>query len=241
MVAPSRFGYFGSTLPSNATPADQADVYAALLDHLGIDRAIVIGYSAASVLEFALRHAERVIGLILASARLGGGITANQRLAPAFRVAYSAQPLFWAFKALAPTAYGRMMGAPKKYRPTASEATTLAGIRELLFPLTPRRDGAVFDGFIGNLAGDRFPLERLPVPTLLISAVDDGHAPYCFAATAAARIPRARLVTIERGGHIFLGHETHVREAIGEFIQPILAAKQTHTQTNLRTGSADAL
>jgi 2-hydroxy-6-oxonona-2,4-dienedioate hydrolase len=25
MIAPARFGYFGSTLPPNATPADQAD------------------------------------------------------------------------------------------------------------------------------------------------------------------------------------------------------------------------
>ena len=43
VIAPARFGYFGSTLPPNATPADQADAYALLMDHLGIDRAAVIG------------------------------------------------------------------------------------------------------------------------------------------------------------------------------------------------------
>jgi pimeloyl-ACP methyl ester carboxylesterase len=32
LVAPSRFGYFGSTPPRRASPADQADVYATLLD-----------------------------------------------------------------------------------------------------------------------------------------------------------------------------------------------------------------
>jgi 2-hydroxy-6-oxonona-2,4-dienedioate hydrolase len=42
VIGPSRFGYFGSTLPKGATPADQADAYALLLDHLGIDRAVVI-------------------------------------------------------------------------------------------------------------------------------------------------------------------------------------------------------
>ena len=46
VIAPARFGSFGSTLPPNATPADQADAYALLMDHLGIDRAAVIGYSA---------------------------------------------------------------------------------------------------------------------------------------------------------------------------------------------------
>jgi hypothetical protein len=38
VIAPSRFGYFGSTLPTDASPADQADAYALLLDHLGVDR-----------------------------------------------------------------------------------------------------------------------------------------------------------------------------------------------------------
>ena len=58
VIAPSRFGYFGSTLPPQATPADQAEVYALLLDHLGVDRAAVLAYSAgsASALELALRH-----------------------------------------------------------------------------------------------------------------------------------------------------------------------------------------
>jgi 2-hydroxy-6-oxonona-2,4-dienedioate hydrolase len=35
VIGPSRFGYFGSTLPDRATPADQADAYALLLDHVG--------------------------------------------------------------------------------------------------------------------------------------------------------------------------------------------------------------
>ena len=35
VIGPSRFGYFGSTLPKEATPADQADGYALLLDHVG--------------------------------------------------------------------------------------------------------------------------------------------------------------------------------------------------------------
>jgi pimeloyl-ACP methyl ester carboxylesterase len=45
-IAPSRFGYFGSALPNHATPALQADVYVELLDHLGVDRAVAMGYSA---------------------------------------------------------------------------------------------------------------------------------------------------------------------------------------------------
>jgi pimeloyl-ACP methyl ester carboxylesterase len=223
VVAPARFGYFGSTLPAGATPADQADAYAILLDHLRIDRCAVIGYSAgtASVLEFARRHADRVVALVLASARLGGGVTLSRRLEPALRVAYGSDLLFWMYKKVLPGAYGRMMGAPKLHRPTAAEAQTLAGYRELLFPFKPRRDGAIFDGFISNRCADRFPLEDLTVPALVISAVDDPLAPYRFAVKAAARIPAARLLTVERGGHLFLGHDAQVREEIRTFLTSV--------------------
>jgi pimeloyl-ACP methyl ester carboxylesterase len=81
VIAPSRFGYFGSTLPQSATPADQADADALLLDYLGVDRAVVLAYSAGSgsVLELGRRRPQRVIGLILASCRLGGGSPSARR------------------------------------------------------------------------------------------------------------------------------------------------------------------
>jgi pimeloyl-ACP methyl ester carboxylesterase len=147
VIAPARFGYFGSTLPPNATPADQADAYALLLDHLGIDRAAVIGYSAgsASVLEFALRHPDRVVGLILACARLGGPAP-NQLLKPVLDVVYGSQRLFWLYRRLLPSTYARMIGVPEGYRPTPDEAATIRAVSQLQFPLTPRRLGAVFDG-----------------------------------------------------------------------------------------------
>jgi pimeloyl-ACP methyl ester carboxylesterase len=223
VIAPSRFGYFGSTLPERATPSDQADAYALLLDDLGVDRAVAIGFSAGSgsVLEFALRHPQRVIGLILSCCRLGGGVTVDRAFAPLFRLAYSADWLFWVFKNLMPMAYSRMMGLPKGYQLSPEEEETMARLRELLFPFKPRREGAVFDGFVSNLAADRFPLEQLTVPTLVISARDDALAPYRYAAEAAARIPGAKLVTIEAGGHLFMGHDAQVREAIQAFVQGV--------------------
>jgi pimeloyl-ACP methyl ester carboxylesterase len=223
VISPSRFGYFGSALPRDASPADQANAYALLLDHLGVDRAVVMGFSAgsASVLEFARRHPARVVALILASARLGGGVTANTTLAPVFRVAYGAERTFWVFKKLMPMAYARMMGLPRGYRPTPHEREALQRIRELLFPLRPRRDGAVFDGFVGNPVADRFPFEQLTVPTLILSAEDDPLAPYAFATVAARRIPGARLVTIARGGHLFLGSDHEVRKEIHAFVESV--------------------
>lgn len=100
-----------------------------------------VSAGSGSVLEFGLRHPDRVIGLILANCRLGGGVTMSKRFAPALRLAYGADRLFWIFKKLMPTAFSQMMGVPKGYRPTPEEARVMAGLRELLFPLRPRREG----------------------------------------------------------------------------------------------------
>src|SRR5262245_9334513 len=43
VISPSRFGYLGSTMPPNATPAAQADAFASLLDALKIGRIDVVG------------------------------------------------------------------------------------------------------------------------------------------------------------------------------------------------------
>ncbi|HET7516156.1 MAG TPA: alpha/beta fold hydrolase, partial [Actinomycetes bacterium] len=122
VISPSRFGYFGSTLPPKATPADQADAYALLLDHLGIERAAVFGVSAgsASVLEFALRRPDRVVGLILANARLGGP-NPTKLLEPIQRTLYGWERLWWLYRRLLPSTYARMLGVPKGYRPTPDD------------------------------------------------------------------------------------------------------------------------
>jgi pimeloyl-ACP methyl ester carboxylesterase len=223
VIAPSRFGYFGSTMPPHATPAEQAEAYALLLDHLGIGAAAALAYSAgsASALELALRHPDRVLGLILANARLGGP-TPNKLLKPIQGTVYGWQRLWWLYRRLLPATYGRMVGVPKGYQATSDDVATIRAVSELQFPLEPRRQGAIFDGFVSNLVADRFPFEQLTVPTLIVSAMDDHWARYEYAASAAGRIPGAKLVTIDRGGHLYLSHDGQVRAAIGSFIDAVV-------------------
>ena len=74
VIAPSRFGYLGSSMPANATPAAQADAFAALLDALEIGQIDVLGFSAGvpSALQLALRHPERVQHLAVLGGELAG-------------------------------------------------------------------------------------------------------------------------------------------------------------------------
>jgi pimeloyl-ACP methyl ester carboxylesterase len=226
VIAPSRFGYFGSTLPPQATPADQAEVYALLLDHLGIARAAVVAYSAgsASALELALRHPDRVLGLVLANCRLGGP-TPSRLLKPIQGAVYGWERMWWLYRRLLPGTYGRMIGVPKGYRPTPEDVATIRAVSELQFPLRPRKQGALLDGFVSNMVADRFPFEELTVPVLIVSAADDHWARHEYAVAAAGRIPGAKLVRVDRGGHLFLSHDVQVRTAIGSFIESAAQAQ----------------
>jgi pimeloyl-ACP methyl ester carboxylesterase len=79
--------------------------------------------------------------------------------------------------------------------------------------------------FVSNLAADRFPLEQLTVPTLVISAKDDHLAPHRFAVDAAARIPGARFVAIDSGGHLLLARKAEVQKEVSAFVASVLANK----------------
>ncbi|MEO3873770.1 alpha/beta hydrolase [Nonomuraea sp. B12E4] len=66
ILSPSRPGYLGTPLESGRTNEEQADLLAALLDELGIDRVGVLAVSAGSPVgyTFAARHPDRVWGLV---------------------------------------------------------------------------------------------------------------------------------------------------------------------------------
>jgi pimeloyl-ACP methyl ester carboxylesterase len=143
--------------------------------------------------ELARCHPDRVLGLILANCRLGGPTPNRLLLQPIQGTVYGWERLWWLYRRLLPSIYGRMIGVPKGYQATPQDAQVIRAVSELQFPLKPRRRGAIFDGFVSNLVADRFPFEKLIVPTLIVSAADDHWARHAYAVAAAARIPGARL------------------------------------------------
>lgn len=229
-IAPSRFGYFGSELLPHATPARQADVYVALLDHLEVDRAVVLGFSAggASAIELALRRPERVAALVLASSALPPAFPSPSRppkiARPFMSVAARSDRAFWLFTRFMPGVLHSLMGVPKDYQLSPEESETIESVAASVFPVQPRCRGFVFDAFVSNRWVRNAPLEQLAVPTLLIHAADDSLAPYTHATAAARRIPGTAFVTIERGGHLFLGQEQRVRHEVASFLSAVFPA-----------------
>jgi pimeloyl-ACP methyl ester carboxylesterase len=82
-------------------------------------------------------------------------------------------------------------------------------------PLSMRFPGIGIDS-AANLTP--LPLEAITAPVLIISARDDLYNTLPAAEYAASKIPGAELITYETGGHLLVGHEKDVRDAVCSFL-----------------------
>jgi pimeloyl-ACP methyl ester carboxylesterase len=188
VVAPSRFGYLGSSLPANASPAAQADAYGVVLDALEIERAVVFGYSGggASAIQFALRHPDGTEALILLASALPG----------------------------------------RTRKPPWFLARLLFGSDHLR--LQPRRPAV--------------PARTDPRPDRRHQRRRRSDVCLRERPARAARIPKAKLVAIENGGHPLLGSEQRISDEIravsAERQRMATAAGSSEATTRRPTGEA---
>jgi pimeloyl-ACP methyl ester carboxylesterase len=219
IISPSRFGYLGSPMPADPSPARQADAFAALLDHLELAETTVVGFSAgsSSTVQLALRHPDRVSRLVLIApnAPHPEPLPKPPRLlAP---IIFS-QPVFWAMRLLARPRLEHLSGIPRDFTPDEQEQGALNLVIDSLFPIRPRAPGTIYDTYTGNPDIGGCPLERISTPTLVIAAEDDTLAPYADTKAMARRIRGARLVTVPRGGHPLTHLDPLSNAAIAEFL-----------------------
>ena len=224
VIAPSRFGYHGSSMPAGATPAAQADAFAALLDALQIGEVDVIGISAGSTsaLQFAMRHPDRARRLVVLSGNLPGGRTAVVQPAWA-RALYGDVPM-WAIRTLSPRTMTFLAGVPRGFSLDTEDARFVDEFVDTIFPIASKIEGVKFDAFVSNPDVNGYELESIRVPALLVHAMDDPLASYDAAERAAARIRGARLVSLESGGHLMVGQAERVRAEIADFLTQRAAA-----------------
>jgi pimeloyl-ACP methyl ester carboxylesterase len=215
-IAPSRFGYLGSDLPLDATPAQQADALAALLDALGIDKVDVIAESAGatSALQLALRHPGRVKHLAVLVGNLPGSPTAVVQ--PSLAKLFNRQLPLWVLRTFAPSLMVRLVtGLPKGFVISPEDARFVNEFIDSLFPVSPK--GVDFDAFVSNADVNDYKLEAVSVPTLIIHTRDDQIASHEASRRAAERIAGARFFSLEAGGHLMLGQATIIRDVLADF------------------------
>ena len=215
-IAASRFGYLGSSMPPDATPAHQADALASLLDALDIAQVDVIGESAGatSALQLALRHPERVKHLAVLVGNLPGSPTAVVQ--PSLAKLFNRQLPLWVLRTFAPSMMVRLVaGLPKGFAMSSEDARFVTEFIDSLFPVS--REGVDFDAFVSNAAVNNYNLEDISVPTLIVHTKDDQVASHDASQRAAERIPGARFVSLESGGHLMIGQTEIVRDELAKF------------------------
>jgi len=227
VIAPSRPGYLRTPLAAARTAAEQADLYAALLDHLGIKRVIVYGVSGGgpSALQFAVRHPNRTLGLILVVPNLVTNPEYDNQMSTGSAFSLFVQDFgFWL-----PTQMLNervvSIAMPKMMRGfNAQDPLHIALMREVgrgFIPASLRVAGRENDvAQYRTLGIESWPLETMSTPTLILHGNADANAPYKGSVRAAARIPNAELVTFDGGEHTIVLTRTHeINERIKRFVR----------------------
>jgi pimeloyl-ACP methyl ester carboxylesterase len=234
VIAVSRFGYLRSPSPQDASAAAQADAYACLLDALGIERVAILGASAGapSVMQFALRYPARCTALVLLVPaayvpRPGGApsvrpVSERSPRGTTFllEAALNSDFLFWLAPRISRATVERaVLGTPPEVIEHASppEQARVAELVEHILPIAQRRLGLINDAnVISSLP--RYDLEHIVTPTLAISMADDLYGTYDGARYTAEHVPGARFIGYPQGGHLAVGHQQEIAQAIAAFL-----------------------
>jgi pimeloyl-ACP methyl ester carboxylesterase len=225
-IVPSRFGYLRTPLPADGSAEAQADAYAALLDALNIEQVAVFGHSAGgpATMQFALRHPERTSAMVLLSAAAWAPpseeATATMPVPVwVYDAIFRSDFIYWTLQRIAPSLMESTFGVTDEMRArmSAEDRTRARELVEGMLPVSRRYAGLKNDGAVIE-ALQRYPLETIQAPALVISAADDKVAPLRWGEYTAQNIPGARFLPFADGGHMLLGRSAEVREAIAAFL-----------------------
>jgi 2-hydroxy-6-oxonona-2,4-dienedioate hydrolase len=228
VIAVSRFGYLRTPMPDDASVAAQADAHVCLLDALGISRAAVLGASAGgpSALQMALRHPDRVSVLVLMVplTYLPPTSMSQAQVAPSMPAwaetlmlkAVGSDFLSWTALHLSRNLLIKtMLATPPELVAAASpqERERVEAMLDGILPVTSRAVGLRSDTDLGKHLADA-PLESIRAATVIVSARDDRYGTYDGAQYTASRIPSAKFIGFQTGGHTLVGHNDEVMRAV---------------------------
>jgi len=167
-----------------------------------------------SALQLAIRHPEKVKHLAVLVGNLPGSPTAIVQ--PSWTRRVNRQFVMWMLRTFVPSTMARLVAAvPKGFAMSGDDARFVNAFIDSLFPMS--HDGVDFDLFVSNADVTAYNLEAIEVPTLIVHTKDDRLASHDASWRAAGRIPGARFVSLESGGHLMLGQQKKSRDELVDF------------------------
>ena len=188
---------FGASPPGDGLLSMEriADDAAALLDHLGVAKAVVCGLSMGGYAAFAMvrRHADRLRGLVLADTRAPADTPEGREGRAALAQKVLREGAVAAAEAFVPKLLGE---TTKRERPQV-----VARVREIVLGNPPR---GIADALAGLAArADSTPtLREIRMPTLVVCGEEDTLTPPADAEALQRGIAGSRLVLVPRAGHL---------------------------------------
>ena len=216
LIAPSRPGYLRTLLDSGRSPAQQADLYAAMLDALHIDKVTVLGISSGgpSAVHFAARHPSRTNALLLDAAVLLPFAPASNEIERAILESGTGIWLScqiakrWPKLTAALVVDTLSAGLDKDRKRDAvdwitSDPARLHNIVDLPTSLAPRRfrETGQRNDESNETNLDPLPFAEITAPTLIAQGTNDVFPLIDHATNAADKMPGAELMLVEEGHH----------------------------------------
>ena len=221
IISWSRPGYLRTPLQDGRTFEEQADIAAALMDNLGIDRVALLGYSAGGppAIYFTVKYPKRVWALILECAVTRKWEISSDNLEEKLYLGYLVydDAFLWTADAagqIAPRLIGMSTiemesslnrDAQKKLLDNIMKDGRRVGVlKNMMKSMSPGelRENGMRNDVVQLEKVKDLPLKNIQAPTLIIHGTHDADVPVEDAHLAAREIPGSELYLVQGGFHV---------------------------------------
>jgi pimeloyl-ACP methyl ester carboxylesterase len=218
LLSLSRPGYLNTPLESGKALEDQADLFAAVLDELGIDKVAMFSISAGGpfAYTFAIRHPDRIWALITADS-VSGFYDLPETAGPVAQMIFLSDPgqkLLQKMTKSKPDAFIKEIFKSEAYYTKEQMKRHLdfvmndpyahgfaTAFMNTMYPYKPRKAGTENDVAITRTLS-HLPVEKITCPTLVVHGTHDADVKFYDGVYAYEQIGNAERIWIEEGSHL---------------------------------------
>jgi pimeloyl-ACP methyl ester carboxylesterase len=238
-ICVSRPGYLRTPLETGSTFEDQADAYAALLDALAIDQAAVMAISGGGppALQLALRHPDRVSGLVMIAAN--SDVNAGREIETAVTDEGTSGPPGWLLRLIFSDFTSWLVTGLADWQPQLV-LPALVGDDYVTAVLNDPVKYQLYTNFIDSFVltsqrregsfneGEQFPhytgypFEKIQAPMLIVQGTADSADLIAQQHYLAETVPNAEYIAIEGGTHFMaVSHNDVIAPIVRDFLAKI--------------------